>query len=696
LLNPLVLAIPFALITILLQPFQFRQSSLITSSANYTQELGGERTYYYHDLDNDGIDECIVHFQNEVDQCAVIVFSGTGETLGQWNFNGVLHDGSRNLAYADYDSDGVLDIFTLYQRNDSVFLAGITPLDDTRKIVDGLFLDVVRKVNNRFHYNSQLYTNDLDNDGTCEVVAFINSGYSKQPRRIYAYNFANGTIFKTKPAGFAIYGLSFADLNNDGYKEIIPATAAVENMDATDSIPYRDDQQWFVIYNHLLEFAVEPVNLGVGNGVVFNFIYQHDGKDHILLIDQNNERAQTNKIYTYSIASGMLSPLDVNIPADAQFFECNKTERHLLGAYSGGEGIIYYYDPWQNMKILKTYSIEKNLLYIQNLCITNQELPDFIFYKKTPAGNVLYFYTHQFDHSHTFAVSDTELTINNLTACNCRDSHERLIIQTGQSIYEFEHLHDDSYLIKLVGVNLSIYLFYVLMIWLIIRGQKKLIKAHYQREKVLAELKLKSIRNQMDPHFTFNAVNAIAAAIYREDREEAYRYFSKFSTLIRSTMLYSDRMSRSLEEEIDFTQKYLEIEKFRYREKFEFDLKVHPDINTSVEVPRMIIETFAESAINNGLMHRTQGGLLHIEIVLGNKTLVATFEDNGVGMLKSSEYNKEKAFKTVRLMDEFLKIYNELNKTNIRYEMYDIRVNEEFPGTRVVVTIPIAKWQHRH
>jgi hypothetical protein len=691
LLNPFVLAIPFALITILLQPFRFRQSSLITPSVNYTKDLGGDRTYNYHDLDNDCTDECIVHFQNEVGQCALIVFSGTGETLGQWNFDGLLNHGSRNLTYADYNGDGMLDIFTLYQRNDSVFLGGVDPLDERRKIVNDLFLDVVHKINNHYHYNSRLYTNDMNNDSTSEIVAFINAGYSKQPRRIYAYNFADSTLLKTKPAGFAIQALSFADLDNDGYKEIIPATAAVENMGASDWIPFPDNHRWFVVYDHHLAFAVEPINLGSGNGTVYNFPYRCDSTDHVFLIDHNSEQAQTNNFYFYNMTTRTLEAVEANIPADAQFFECSKPERYLLGAYSGAEGEVYYYDPGQEMKVVKTYSIKKNLHYLRSLCLTNSDLPDFIFYNKTPEGKVLHFFTHQFDHCHTFLISDAPVLVSNLTACSCGDGRNRIIIQAGNSIYEFEYISHPWFAINNFLVNLCIYLFYVLMIALIIRGQKKLIKAQYRRDKELAELKLRSIRNQMDPHFTFNAINAIAAAIYREDREVAYTYFSKFSKLIRSTMIYSDRISRTLEEEIDFTQKYLEIEKFRYREKFDYTLIVHPDVNIAIEVPRMIIETFAESAINNGLMHRPNDGLLRIEIFQENETLKAIFEDNGVGIEKAKEYNKEKVFKAARLMDEFLKIYNELNKSSIKYEMYDINVNEEFPGTRVVVEIPIAR-----
>ncbi len=690
LLSPLVMAIPFALITILLYPFTLRQSNLVPSSVSYAEHLGGNRVYFYHDLDNDGIDECIVHFQNEIDQCAMMIFSGTGETWGQWNFNGFLNKSSHNLTFSDCTGDGVLDVFTLYQRNDSVFLGGIDPLDDTRKIVDDLFLDVIRKVNNRFHYDSQLYTSDLNNDGSSEVVAVINAGYSKQPRRIYAYNFADSTLLKTQPAGFAIVGLSFVDLDNDGYQEIIPITSALENISPGDSVPYHDDQQWFVIYNHLLEFAIEPVNLGAGNGKVFNFHYRQDSTKNILLIGQNHERVPVNKSYTYNMTTRVLSPLEINFPDDALFFECMIPYQHFMGSYSSSDGDIVFYDPAENMKVMKKYSIDKNLFYLQNLSITNEVIPDFVFYKKTPAGNVLHIYTQQFDHSYKFAITNADFEINNLTTFNARDGSKRLMIQVGQSIYEFEHIFEKYFLLKAILIIAAIYVFYVLMICLIIRGQKKIIKAHYLREKTLAELKLKSIRNQMDPHFTFNAVNAIAAAIYREDREEAYTYFSKFSKLIRSTMLYSDRISRTLDEELDFTQKYLEIEKFRYREKFEFSIKVHPGVNLSIEVPRMIIETFAESAINNGLVHRERGGLLHIEIFQDGKILKAIFEDNGVGMIRAAEYNKEKAFRAANLMEEFLKVYNELNKTRIVFEMCDLDIKQEFPGTRVVVKMPVA------
>ena len=122
----------------------------------------------------------------------------------------------------------------------------------------------------------------------------------------------------------------------------------------------------------------------------------------------------------------------------------------------------------------------------------------------------------------------------------------------------------------------GIYLFFAAVFSGVLRIQNNLLKQKYQKNQKLAELKLRSIRNQIDPHFTFNAV----------------------------------KLSRFLDEEIDLTRKYLEIEKFRFREKFNFQINLGEDIDFRNEAQRMIVQSFAESSINYGLVHRQGDGLL--------------------------------------------------------------------------------------
>jgi len=87
-------------------------------------------------------------------------------------------------------------------------------------------------------------------------------------------------------------------------------------------------------------------------------------------------------------------------------------------------------------------------------------------------------------------------------------------------------------------------------------------------------------------------------------------------------------------------------------------------------------------------MHRKADGKLKISISTNPKNLIVIFEDNGVGIENSKRLNKEKAFKSVKIMDEFIKIFNNLNHTDISYKMFDLEGGEEYPGTAVEVKLP--------
>jgi LytS/YehU family sensor histidine kinase len=153
-------------------------------------------------------------------------------------------------------------------------------------------------------------------------------------------------------------------------------------------------------------------------------------------------------------------------------------------------------------------------------------------------------------------------------------------------------------------------------------------------------------------------------------------------------MLYSDKMSRFLDDEIDFTRKYLEIEKFRFREKFNFHIELSEDVDFRNEVPRMIVQALAESAINNGLMHRLEGGFLSIRVSQQEDVIEIVVSDNGVGIERSKVLNKEKAFKSVKILEEFITGINELNDQQITMEMFDVFESGQVAGTKVVVRVP--------
>ncbi len=221
-------------------------------------------------------------------------------------------------------------------------------------------------------------------------------------------------------------------------------------------------------------------------------------------------------------------------------------------------------------------------------------------------------------------------------------------------------------------------------VWSIFNDQKK--KA--RKEKELIELQLKTIKSQMDPHFAFNALNTVASFIYAGDPDATYDYFTRFASLIRNILKDHDRISRPLQEEIEFVKNYLELQKVRFKEKFAYDIQVAGDILMDTQVPTMIIQSYAENAVKHGLMHRTRDGLLRIRILKKEPGIMITLEDNGIGREKAAELNPGSTGMGLKMMDQIIALHRKLYRTTITQTIEDL-VDEQgiASGTRVTLTI---------
>ena len=118
----------------------------------------------------------------------------------------------------------------------------------------------------------------------------------------------------------------------------------------------------------------------------------------------------------------------------------------------------------------------------------------------------------------------------------------------------------------------------------------------------LVTLQLQGIKAQLDPHFTFNALNSVASLIYLEDREAAYDYMNKFTQLLRGMLNDAERIYRSVAEELDFVTTYLELEKLRFGEKLKYEIEIGEGVSQKEQVPKLVLHTFAENAVKHGIM----------------------------------------------------------------------------------------------
>jgi len=216
-----------------------------------------------------------------------------------------------------------------------------------------------------------------------------------------------------------------------------------------------------------------------------------------------------------------------------------------------------------------------------------------------------------------------------------------------------------------------------------------------QRESLkrrLVTLQLQAIKSQLDPHFTFNTLNSVASLIYLEDREAAYDYMHKFTHLLRGMLNDAERIYRSLREELEFVTTYLDLEKLRFGEKFNYYIDVSDEISQHVQVPKLVLQTFAENAVKHGIMPSENGGLIRISVIKEKDYLKLTIEDNGIGREQSAGHSNSTG-KGLRLTNEFYEILNQINKRPIKHLITDLYSDSLEPsGTRVEVWVPVDEF----
>lgn len=223
----------------------------------------------------------------------------------------------------------------------------------------------------------------------------------------------------------------------------------------------------------------------------------------------------------------------------------------------------------------------------------------------------------------------------------------------------------------------------------ILKNKKRKLQKKYESEKMIKELQLKSLKGQIDPHFTFNAINAISSLIYKEERKLAYHYFAKFAQLVRKVLLSSNNITRSIHDEINFIEIYLEIEKFRFKDKFDYFIEVAKDVDTNIQIPQMLIQTYVENSIKHGLMHLSKNGVLKVEVKSDNKNLIISVTDNGIGREKAAKISSIGAGLGISIMNQFYELYNSVNSHKIICNFTDLYdSNGNATGTQVVINFP--------
>jgi tetratricopeptide (TPR) repeat protein len=206
-------------------------------------------------------------------------------------------------------------------------------------------------------------------------------------------------------------------------------------------------------------------------------------------------------------------------------------------------------------------------------------------------------------------------------------------------------------------------------------------------------LALKSLRSQMNPHFIFNALNSVNHFIAQQDERTANKFLSEFSQLMRLVMENSQEDFIPLIKEQEILSLYLKLEHYRFRDKFEYEIKIDESINPeSIEVPPMLIQPYIENAVWHGLRYKETKGKLLLHFLKEDSHLVVHIQDDGIGRKRSAELktqNQKKHNSTgIRNIQERLAIINKVYRMNYRVNIEDSTTGS---GTHVSIHFPVNR-----
>ncbi len=682
--NPFALAIPLAIAVILLLP-DFGEKYLLELLE--IRHVDKEKSKIdFVDLNGDGTDEHVSGFPNiAMGKAAIKVMRHDYVNYDQWNFNGKYTKLSDYFHVADMDKNGFSEIYTIYHRNDSLFLAAIAPYPDKKILFDDKLVTVFRYSDKELDYEvKSFYTSDLNQDGYMEFIFVVTAGFSLQPRMICAYDLKNNKLIKSKSFGASIAISKISDLNSDGYPEIYTNAYTRKNIPDTMGIPCSDYHSWLMVFDHQLRLKFEPKKHEGAFSSVMTYpvkglfedpailtIFYHKTKNNLLL----KKFSPNGKLVEEVDLKTIIRDISSYNPNLYQLNTGTGKNRVIIGTQN--ENLLFVDSKLKLSKIKATSNIND---YLFSSDLNSDGRTEHIFMNENKGVKV-------FDKN-LKSLAEYRLQLQNpkqyFYSVQVKSNHDRknLLIKTDFRTYLLSYTKNPLFYYKYPAWIL-IYLLMAMVLWGAQYLRQRQVQRRIEMESTITRLQMKTIKNQMDPHFIFNVLNGIANNIHKNRNTESYNQIIRFSRLLRILMRRSETIEVTLKDELEFVLHYLELEKFRFKDHFEYFIDIEEDVDQQIKVPKMLIQLLVENSIKHGLREKTGLKKVHVKVLNSGRKLMIVVEDNGIGREAARAKNPEKG-KGMSLLAELTKLNREIHDQEIRIKVVDLFDENNHPaGTRV-------------
>ncbi len=196
----------------------------------------------------------------------------------------------------------------------------------------------------------------------------------------------------------------------------------------------------------------------------------------------------------------------------------------------------------------------------------------------------------------------------------------------------------------------------------------------------LVKAQLSALRRQIEPHFLFNTLNSVVGLVREKRNDAAVSMIVELSDFMRRLLDDSNRQEVPLAEELEFTQKYLDIQKVRLVERLQCSVNVPSELLTA-QVPLLILQPMVENAIKHGIAKRDQGGAVRILASRSNGMLTLSVYNDGPSLSPSAE-----------------KVHSGIGISNMRTRLqslygdaFELNMHNQDRGVEVSVSMPFRE-----
>jgi len=693
--NPLFLAVAASSIIILLLPLKFPKYQAEITRKVSTSALN--KTLMYEDIDGNGYGDMIFTGKNPIENSFVGLYYFPGMKPEQWNFRGEYNFvNNEYLITGDYDADGSLEIYVFTMVSDSIFLHGI----DCKRGDQPIFINrFIAKVGSREDKTDASIIpaemDDLNEDGQKELVFGINTGYSIYPRNVYAYNIACDSLYISPRCGYPLTAILQADINGDGKKEIIHCGCSTDNIH-DKNYPFHDACSWLMVLDRQLSFIFPPVEFPGSYSSLDPFVIHDGSKVPVLcaLLTTPDSAGYCYSLLAFDLHGKIVSEKPITPRPGTKYgvpFRLKEKGTEYVGISSTEDkGKLLVYD--HSFKLLREHQVGFIIhpRFDIKMDLDGDSKQEYIL--PLPSEGQLIILRDDFSHPVRVKLNLQGMDKASFSLKLNGPEHPELSVRTRDEwiliSYGLHPMYHGKWAIY-AGIYLGVLLFTLF----IQKLQKDRLKKRYDTEKKITELQLKIVRNQLDPHFAFNALNSAIAAIDNQQKEEAGTHLQHFAQMYRSLVLSSDKFKRTLAEELEFTRNYVEMEKFRYKDRFGYAISIDPAVSKDWEVPKMVIQSHVENALKHGLLGRKEpGGKLEIKGSVSNDSLCLEIVDNGIGREEAAEAGLSSTGKGLQIMDDLYDLYYKVTRIRITAEISDLRDDDgKARGTLVKIMIPLKE-----